>query len=310
MAMIKYDDNKLPYIDLGLDYRIQMETEEYDDELSLEKGKREIREYPDIVQNGFKQLRILLEAEKSLYIPVDEDAFLLKFLRPCKYYPDSTFELIKNYYKFKVKHKQYCENLLPETVSHVFVEGLAHLHPVRDQNGSRILILEVGRKWVPAKASLTDIFRAVQLLLEAAMNEPRTQLNGSIVVMDVDGLSLTHIAQLTPSFACLLLEWIQKCTAMRLKAIHIVNNSYLFNVAFAIFKPFLMEKLRKRIHIHNRNWNSLKAHIDEKYLWQKYGGTFDEIHDADGSVLAEFLNLHSKDAEREFFYCLINRKDV
>uniref|UniRef100_A0A182SCD4 CRAL_TRIO_N domain-containing protein n=1 Tax=Anopheles maculatus TaxID=74869 RepID=A0A182SCD4_9DIPT len=82
---------------------------------------------------------------------MDNDPFMIKFLRPCKYYAQSAFELIKRYYRFRSKHPDLCDELYPRSVTHVYAEGLVHFLPLRDQHDSRILVLECGSKYYTAR---------------------------------------------------------------------------------------------------------------------------------------------------------------
>lgn len=140
---------------------------------------------------------------------MDHDDFLIKFLRPSKFYAKSAYELMKRYYKFKIKYPKYCHNLVPATGKLGFEHNIVNFQPKRDQHGRRILILRGGALWDPSQVTVLDIFRALQLSLEAAMLEPMTQVNGCVTIFDMDDLSWAQIMQYTPNFALMFLEWVQ-----------------------------------------------------------------------------------------------------
>lgn len=50
------------------------------------------------------------------------------------------------------------------------------------------------------------------LLIEGAMLEPRTQVSGAVLIVDLEGMSLQHVIQFSPNFAKMLLEWVQVST--------------------------------------------------------------------------------------------------
>lgn len=107
------------------------------------------------------------------------------------------------------------------------------------------------------------------------MLEPETQVNGAVVIFDMDGLSLQQTWQFTPQFAKRIVDWLQDAVPLRIKGIHIINQPKIFQVVFALFKPFLREKLRARIIFHGTDRASLHNHIAPKCLPTCYGGTLD-----------------------------------
>ncbi|KAG5675664.1 hypothetical protein PVAND_005551 [Polypedilum vanderplanki] len=289
---IKYGDDKIPYIDLGDNYKIRLEYEEISDKKTIDKAYKELRETPELKCSALKEFKEMIEGESDLIFPTEEP-FMLTFLRPSKYYTKSAFQKVQKYFKFKQKHKKVCEQLVVDSVRNVFDDDLIKYMPLRDKHGRRILYNHCGKRWNSERVSIYDIFRAMQLSLIASMCEPATQVNGVCVIMDMEGLSLGQIMHFTPSFAAMVLEWTQECIPVRLKNIFIINNSYIFNMLFAIFKPFISSKLRKRIHFINKNYNILTEQLGEHCLPKQLNGTL-PIDYVDGKLLADFLKLFDK----------------
>ncbi|XP_037909600.1 alpha-tocopherol transfer protein-like isoform X2 [Hermetia illucens] len=260
----------LPSIQLG-DYTLQFELDDLTP-FGKEVAERELRETPEIKAQAVADLKRLLEDENDLYVPIENEEWLVRFLRPCKFYPESAKELIKRYYAFKVKHHDMYDGLVPSREANIFNQNILTVFPNRDQLGRRILLLELGKKWKHKEVTLDEVFKGCVLYLEAAMLEPETQVHGAVVLFDMDGLSLQQTWQFTPPFAKRIVDWLQDSVPLRIKGIHIVNQPKIFNVVFALFKPFLREKLRSRIIFHGTNRESLHQYISPKCLPAVYGG--------------------------------------
>lgn len=106
------DIQEIPVIQLG-DFTLQLELDEPSAELQ-EVAKRELRETPERQKESVKQLKELLTgtntttlllkyieshnffstAETDLKVPLGKDMWMIRFLRPCKYYPESARDLV------------------------------------------------------------------------------------------------------------------------------------------------------------------------------------------------------------------------
>lgn len=59
-----------------------------------QKAEKELRETPEVVKAAILELRELLKNDDSIFFR-DDDDFLMIFLRPCKFYAKSAYELVR-----------------------------------------------------------------------------------------------------------------------------------------------------------------------------------------------------------------------
>ncbi|XP_044011435.1 alpha-tocopherol transfer protein-like isoform X1 [Aphidius gifuensis] len=250
-----------------------------------EKAKTELRETPEIVDQGLAEIKKLIKEDAELMVP-DDDYFLTKFLRPCKWYATSAFEMMKRYFNYRKDRPRFCTNLMPKNERAVFTSRVLTPLPLRAKDGSRIIVIQGGKLWNPKEVSVDQSFRGLMILIDTFLNEPATQISGYRLIIDMDGLSMSQIIHFTPPYAAAVIEWLQKCCPGRFKSTDIINQPYIFNILFAIFKPFIDAKYRKRLFFHGKNRDDLMSCYGSQALPKQYGG---ELEYSLGEPLEESL---------------------
>jgi CRAL/TRIO domain len=70
-----------------------------------------------------------------------------------------------------------------------------------------------------------------------------------------------------------MLYFIQRCAAYRLAGIHVVHQPAFMSFLWTIVRPFLGEKMRRRIFFHGADIDSLADVMDASLLPPEMGGT-------------------------------------
>lgn len=208
-----------------------------------------------------------------------DDDYLLRFLRARNFKLDAAYRLLQNYYNFRQNNYNFYD-VNPLDFYYIGDADIVSVVPYREQNGRRIIILKIG-KWDTANIPVDDLFKATIATLEAGILEPRAQILGGVAILDMEGLTMNHAWQITPTIVSKVVEVMVTSLPYKIAAIHIVNESWMFEKIFSMFKPFLTERYREMVFFHGQDRKSLHQHIEPKYLPEVYGGVRPEYGYAD-----------------------------
>lgn len=261
----------------GTDINVSYDNDCLTPEL-LKKAERELMEKPSWRDRDIQALRDMI-SDPDLVCRTD-DAFLLRFLRARKFDYNRAFSLLQNYYMLRVKHANLFKDFTPSALRYVHCHNLQGFLPYRDSEGRAVFLFR-GGMWDPSKCSADEVFRANVICMEKQIEDPLTQINGIVAILDMKYLGFHHIRHFSPNHAFKIVSLVQDAFPARFKAVHIVNEPALFDMVLTIVKPLIGEKIKKRIYTHGSNMKSLHKYLFPSILPEEYGGELGPFNNND-----------------------------
>ncbi|KAL6445679.1 hypothetical protein ACFW04_000878 [Cataglyphis niger] len=181
-------------------------------------------------EKAIAEIKRWIEESDDLYARTD-DFFILRFLRTCKFNIEKTKARMRNYYKQRHDLSEWFTNrnpFLPE-MQELLNLGIFLFLRKLDNQGRLVLIIRQKQQ------------------------NPNVQKLSDLVKIDLDSVTVHHLRQLQPRIVMNIVHAVQDCYPIRLQSINFINAPIYVDIGVAIFKRFMKEKLKRRLHVYTRN---------------------------------------------------------
>lgn len=237
-------------------------------------AREELGEEPAQRERDVEAVRQWLLKQQGLNARTDRTT-ILRYLRGCKYSLEKTKAKLDVYYTSKGANPDMFQNRDPRNpkLREILKLGLMVPLPGYDPLGRKVIFGRLGA-WETNKYRPEDLFKAAGMLFDALfLDDEQTTIMGIVQANDMTGLTLNHVTALPLPLVKRVLKTWQDGYPLRPKSVHYVHTPSAFDALFNLFKPFMREKMKKRIHIHGSNLSSLHKSVPREMLPLEYGGT-------------------------------------
>lgn len=200
-----------------------------------------------------------------------DEAFLMRYMRGSNWRVQTAVQLITASYAQVQDFFPFMSAGTPTTLDHVWDKNLVTIPLERDQHGRRVFIFRLG-EWNPHELTTKDFFTAAFTLFELVAHEEKTQIAGVTVVADIAGFGLKHLKYLGMDELQCLCNFLTGAFPLWFRKVHIINNPRLFTMFLTLCKPFVSERLRDNIVMHNYDLASLHSEVPPALLPSYLGG--------------------------------------
>ncbi|CAH0726595.1 unnamed protein product, partial [Brenthis ino] len=259
-----------------------------------EKARVELNEDSQRIASDVQHIKDWLAKQPHLRARSD-DQWLIGFLRGCKYSLERTKEKLDLYYSMR--------NLAPElfilkptdsVLKEIMDLGVYIVLPKSaTPDAQRVAIIRPG-VYNPDKFKMTDIFCVSVLIQRILMVEDDSVIiSGMRTILDLEGVTMSHYLQMTPSVMKRMAVLSQDAMPMRMKGTHYINTPPGFETIFNAIKTLLNEKNRKRLYVHNKNYEEMyESGICKEELPVEYGGN--------GGTIKEIIEYWKNKVQNEY----------
>ncbi|CAN7936960.1 unnamed protein product, partial [Ixodes hexagonus] len=205
----------------------------------------EFGETEEGLREALTKLTQLLLGEPDLNARTDTE-FLLRFLRVRRFKVNVALKTIKNYYRNRAVYAASFSGLTPSSVKQE-AKSLHIVMPERDVSGRLVLLTRIGA-WMPESVSYEEFQQAGVMCLDHMANDPSSQMAGISYVVDFEGYTTNKMFSCNLSLMKRGLHYLQDSLPLRTKAIHVVRESYAFDLLLTVLRPFIKKKIRDRVN--------------------------------------------------------------
>lgn len=275
------NNTKMPYqLSPELILRAEQEVNEKDS-----WRDRDIQALRDMIQGKFKVCFLIVyfsylisfvHVEQSILKSREDDGFLLEFLRARRFDYDNAFCLLCDYYRLVLVSPELYPTM--DRLAQLFECNVLSRTSGRSNQDEAVILLRLGL-WNLQQFTFDDILSACILALESTVDgDDITQINGIIMVIDLDGFGWGHLRKFGPAMARKFIHTLENCLPIRLKAVLLINESTFASLLFAIMKPFMSEEFHSKIRFLGSSWKTiLHRQIRPEILPREFGGTLPEM---------------------------------
>lgn len=223
---------------------------------------------------AIKAVRAILREMPDVDLKHCTDEYITRFLLARKYRTEQAAALIVAY-QAQIAHRQdIFGNLTARdpALQRALRAGIPGVLPARDRKGRCVLVI-LASQWDPIAVPALSVQRAIFLVLEILIQDPRNQQSGFVAVVDWSGFSLRQGGALGAAALRNLIAALRGRFPARFKAIHFLSAPLYVQATLALVKPFLDEKTRNKIYLHGNNLSTLHEHLPTDILPAELGGT-------------------------------------
>ncbi|KAI4488608.1 hypothetical protein M0802_011424 [Mischocyttarus mexicanus] len=256
------------------------------------------KKYPELTEELLLKLEEWIRERNLSGIPIEQLAI---FAHSCNFQTDATLRCMEAYYKIKKNCPQIFSNRDSKSESLEFTLNVIRFAalPVPDPNGYRIICHGL-KDPDPNKHHFEDDAKLIMMTIDANLYTEGCE-PGYLFILDMADVKLAHLAKLPIRSLQKFFEYIQEGMPIRLKGIHILNATWIFDKLLMIIKPFVRSEFLKlvkltnkkalvlflqilfqinsslQIHTYTGQVSEIHKYIPPKYLPKDYGGELDSF---------------------------------
>uniref|UniRef100_A0A182PRD4 CRAL-TRIO domain-containing protein n=1 Tax=Anopheles epiroticus TaxID=199890 RepID=A0A182PRD4_9DIPT len=242
------------------------------DDRDLVRAAEELHENEDTRESSIAQLREFIAKHPQIVRCRTDPVFLLRFLRYRKFNVTEACATLEGGLAFLMRMR----TLYGEEVNtfHPNVQRMVELDAIVplgfDRQRRMVILVRVGAMDPKETTALLQM-RLGALIINTCLEYERTQVHGTVWIVDCSGMTMGHVGIWGLSEVKLMADSINEVVTMFVKEVHMVKVPRITWMLLDILLPLLSPKIRDRFKFH-RTEQELQNAIDQTILPTSYGG--------------------------------------